>query len=234
MSNKLILLRHGESEWNFENRFTGWTDVNLTDKGKKEAKEAGNFLNTNKINIDIVYSSYLKRAIDTAKICINQLEKENIEVYHDWRLNERHYGDLQGLNKTETSKRFGEEQVRVWRRSYDIAPPSMSKDDKRHPIHDKLYTKIDPKELPNGESLKDTILRVNPFWLRKITPLIKKKKDVLIVAHGNSIRGIVKMLKNISDTDIIKLNIPTGMPYVFELSSEFKIFNDYYINQRTK
>ena len=230
MSNKIILLRHGESQWNFENRFTGWTNVNLTDKGKKEAKKAGKYLNTNNINIDIVYSSYLKRAINTAKICINQLKEGKLELNLDWRLNERHYGNLQGLNKSETAKRYGEQQVKTWRRSYDVPPPSMSEDDKRHPKNDKLYAKINPKELPNGESLKDTIERVNPFWLKKITPLIREKKNVLIVAHGNSIRGIVKMLKNISDSDIIKLNIPTGIPYVFEFNSEFKICNDYFIN----
>tara|TARA_Y100000741_G_scaffold273344_1_gene213443 strand:- start:2066 stop:2821 length:756 start_codon:yes stop_codon:yes gene_type:complete len=226
---KLILLRHGESKWNLENRFTGWTDVDLTENGEKEAKRAGVLILDNKLKIDIVYVSYLKRAIRTSKICLKQLKIRNLALNMDWRLNERHYGNLQGLNKTETSKKYGEDQVRIWRRSYDTPPPEMNQNDKRHPKYDPLYKNVDPKSLPNSESLKDTLNRVKPLWLRKIFPQIKDGKSIMIVAHGNSLRAIVKMLKNMSNNDIIKLNIPTGMPYIFEFSNEFDILNDYYL-----
>ena len=180
MKNNLILLRHGESEWNLENRFTGWMDVDLTKNGEKEAKKAGILLLENKININAVYVSYLKRAIKTSKICLKQIKVQNLKVKMDWRLNERHYGNLQGLNKSETSKKYGEDQVKIWRRSYDVPPPKMSQNDKRHPKYDILYKNVDPKALPSSESLKDTLSRVKPLWLRKIFPQIKilRKKNL--------------------------------------------------------
>tara|TARA_A100001011_G_scaffold389246_1_gene470366 strand:- start:398 stop:1150 length:753 start_codon:yes stop_codon:yes gene_type:complete len=232
MKNNLILLRHGESEWNLENRFTGWMDVDLTKNGEKEAKKAGILLLENKININAVYVSYLKRAIKTSKICLKQIKVQNLKVKMDWRLNERHYGNLQGLNKSETSKKYGEDQVKIWRRSYDVPPPKMSQNDKRHPKYDILYKNVDPKALPSSESLKDTLSRVKPLWLRKIFPQIKNGKNVMIVAHGNSLRAIIKMLKNVSNNDIIKLNVPTGIPYIIEFSDEFNIIKDYYLGDR--
>lgn len=229
MNNNLVLLRHGESKWNFENRFTGWTDIELTKNGIGEAKNAGALLADNNISIDIIFTSYLKRAIRTNDLCIKQLKNKDIEVYNDWRLNERHYGDLQGLNKSEMSKKFGEEQVKIWRRSYDVPPPKMKENDKRHPKFDKLYKAINSNDLPNGESLKDTLERVKPLWIDKIFPLIKEGKNLMIVAHGNSLRALVKMLKKISDKEIINLNIPTGTPYVFNMSKDFNIIKDFYL-----
>ncbi len=225
----MILLRHGESEWNLQNRFTGWTDVGLSEKGKKEAEKAGKLLDKNKLTLDIVYVSYLKRAINTSEICLNKLKSRNPKIIKDWRLNERHYGNLQGLNKSETSIKFGEEQVHVWRRSYDVPPPKLSKSDKRHPKYDKLYSKINPKKLPSGESLKDTLNRVKPLWLNNIMPSIKEGKKLIIVAHGNSLRAIMKIIKKMNDKEIVKLNIPTGAPYVFEFSNELKVVKDYYL-----
>jgi len=231
MANNLILLRHGESIWNFENRFTGWTDVGLSKNGEEEAKKAGVLLRENDLNIDLAYTSFLKRSILTYKLCSNELRK-NIDVISDWRLNERHYGSLQGLNKLETSLKYGKDQVHIWRRSYNISPPKLSESDKRHPKYDKLYKDIDPKNLPSGESLKDTLNRVQPLWLNNILPLVRKGGNIMIVAHGNSLRAIVKILKNISNNDIVKLNIPTGVPYVFELSDEFEILYDYYLGDK--
>ena len=227
---KLILLRHGESLWNLENKFTGWTDVSLTQKGKLEAKNAGKLLFRNNFDVQVVFTSVLERAIQTAEICLKSLNKKNLSVTPDWRLNERHYGNLQGLNKAETARKYGDDQVLLWRRSYDIPPPKMKSDDKRHPKNDKMYKDIDPKVLPNGESLKNTLNRVSPLWRNNILPKLKKGKNVLIVAHGNSLRAIVKMLKKISNEDILKLNIPTGMPYLFEFSNEFEIIKDHYLN----
>ena len=232
MKNNLILLRHGESKWNLENRFTGWADVDLTKNGEKEAKKAGILLLEHEISINAVYVSYLKRAIKTSKICLKQIKIRNLEVKMDWRLNERHYGNLQGLNKSETSKKYGEDQVQIWRRSYDVPPPKMSQNDKRHPKYDLLYKNVNPKALPNSESLKDTLDRVKPLWLRKIFPQIKDGKSVMIVAHGNSLRAIIKMLKNVSNNDIIRLNVPTGIPYIIEFSNEFNIVKDYYLGDR--
>lgn len=229
---KLILLRHGESIWNRENKFTGWTDVGLTEKGKVEAKKAGILLRKNNLKIDVVFTSLLSRAVDTNKICMKQIKNGNVDLIADWRLNERHYGDLQGLNKFDTSIKFGEKQVHAWRRSYDISPPKLSEDDNRHPKFDKLYKNIDPKNLPSGESLKDTLSRVEPLWLNNILPLMKKGKKLIIVAHGNSLRAIVKIIKKISDNEIVKLNIPTGIPYVFEFSSEIKVLKDYYLGNK--
>ena len=226
---KLVLLRHGESEWNKQNRFTGWTDVDLTENGKKEAKKAGDLILKENLNLKTIYVSYLKRAIKTSKICLNQLKSLKHQVIYDWRLNERHYGNLQGLNKSETAKKFGDKQVLMWRRSYDIPPPELSKQDKRHPQHDILYKNIEKEQLPSSESLKDTIIRVKPLWLEQILPQLKNRDNVLIVAHGNSLRGIVKMLKGLSRKEVLKLNIPTGSPYLFEFSNELKLISDKYL-----
>ncbi len=232
IKNKIILLRHGESLWNLENKFTGWTNVDLTDNGKIEAQKAGELLLSDGFKAETIYSSYLQRAIDTSRICLKALKQDNVRAIKDWRLNERHYGNLQGLNKSDTAKKYGEEQLFIWRRSYDIAPPKMSEKDERHPKYDKLYKDINPKYLPSGESLKDTLNRVQPLWMNDILPLIRKGKNIMIVAHGNSLRAIVKMLKNINNNDIVKLNIPTGVPYVFEFSNEFKILKDYYLGNQ--
>ena len=232
MKNKLILLRHGESIWNLENRFTGWADVDLTENGKKEAKNAGILLTNNNITIDFVYVSILKRAIKTNKICLKQLEIDNIDVIPHWRLNERHYGNLQGLDKQQTAEKYGDEQVLKWRRSYDTPPPSMSHDDKRHPQHDILYKDIDPLKLPSAESLKDTLYRVKPLWINQIIPQIKKGQNIMIVAHGNSLRAIVKILKDITNNDIINLNIPTGFPYIFEFDDNFDVKRDYFLGNQ--
>ena len=229
MSSKLILLRHGESKWNLENRFTGWTDVDLTENGEKEAKKAGIQLLEENLNISAVFVSYLKRAINTCKICLEQLDYDYFKVVYDWRLNERHYGDLQGLNKKETTKKFGDEQVLVWRRSYDTPPPQLSKNDKRHPIHDPLYKEIDRGLLPDSESLKDTLYRVKPLWLSQILPKLKSGGNILIVAHGNSLRAIVKMIKNLSNEDVVNLNIPTGVPYIFDFNENLELISDFYL-----
>tara|TARA_B100001113_G_C21105492_1_gene620691 strand:+ start:1100 stop:1852 length:753 start_codon:yes stop_codon:yes gene_type:complete len=229
---KLILLRHGESKWNLENRFTGWTDIDLTKNGRHEAKIAGIQLFKENININTVYVSYLKRAINTSKICLKQLNYDYFKVVYDWRLNERHYGDLQGLNKSETAKKFGDEQVLIWRRSYDIPPPELSKKDKRHPIHEILYKDIEQDSLPSSESLKDTIKRVEPLWINQILPKLKNGKNVLIVAHGNSLRGIVKMLKGLSNKEVIGLNIPTGSPYLFEFNKKLELVSDRYLGDK--
>ena len=229
MSNKLILLRHGESTWNRENRFTGWTNVDLTENGKNEAKKAGELLLKENLNIKTVYVSYLKRAIKTSKICLKKLNLTQHEVFYDWRLNERHYGNLQGLNKSEVAKKYGKEQVLTWRRSYDTPPPKLSTNDKRHPIHDPLYKNVKSELLPNSESLKDTLERVTPLWLGQILPRLKNGENVLIVAHGNSLRAIVKMLKNLSNEDILNLNIPTGCPYVLRFDEELNLISDKYL-----
>tara|TARA_Y100000816_G_C25989961_1_gene517054 strand:+ start:197 stop:886 length:690 start_codon:yes stop_codon:yes gene_type:complete len=229
MSNKLILLRHGESIWNLENRFTGWTDVDLTEKGENEAKKAGELLVKENLNISYVYVSLLKRAVKTSKICLNQLKMNDCKVIYNWRLNERHYGDLQGLNKAETAEKFGDDQVFLWRRSYDIQPPPLSPEDDRHPKHSILYKDVEENLLPNTESLKDTIKRVMPLWLNQILRQLKNHKNVLIVAHGNSLRGIVKILKDLTCEEVLKLNIPTGAPYLFEFSEEFELISDQYL-----
>ena len=229
---KLILLRHGESTWNLQNRFTGWTDVDLKENGKNEAKKAGELLFKENLNIKTIYVSYLKRAIKTSKICLKQLNLSKSEVIYDWRLNERHYGNLQGLNKAETVKRYGDEQVLLWRRSYDIQPPPLSHEDKRHPKYDILYKNIEESLLPNSESLKDTIKRVMPLWLNQILVQLKNRKNVLIVAHGNSLRAIVKILKGLTSEEVLKLNIPTGAPYLFEFNEEFDLTGDKYLGDK--
>tara|TARA_Y100000768_G_scaffold521_1_gene369 strand:- start:2835 stop:3590 length:756 start_codon:yes stop_codon:yes gene_type:complete len=229
MSTKLILLRHGESQWNLENRFTGWTDVDLTVNGKNEAKKAGELLFKENLNIKAVYVSYLKRAIKTSKICLKQLNLTQDKVIYDWRLNERHYGNLQGLNKLEVAKKYGEEQVLLWRRSYDIQPPQLSIDDKRHPKHDILYRDIEENLLPCSESLKDMVKRVMPLWIEQIVVQLKNRNNVLIVAHGNSLRAIVKILKGLSNEEVLSLNIPTAAPYIFELNENLELKSDEYL-----
>tara|TARA_B100000575_G_C22900029_1_gene523257 strand:+ start:32 stop:751 length:720 start_codon:yes stop_codon:yes gene_type:complete len=229
MKRKLILLRHGESQWNLENKFTGWMDVDLTKKGIIEAQSAGSLIFKNNINIDIVYCSYLKRAVRTCKICLDQMKSGGLKVKYDWRLNERHYGALQGLNKSETTKKHGKEQVLKWRRSYDIPPPKMKINDEKHPSNDKLYKNVDPNLLPSTESLKDTLIRVKPLILSEILQKIKKGSNVLIVAHGNSLRAIFKIIKKISDKDIINLNIPTGAPYVMKLNKDLSFCDGNYL-----
>lgn len=228
----LALLRHGESKWNFENRFTGWTNVGLTENGKNEAKLAGKQLIDHDFKAEVIFSSVLKRSIDTAKICLKSMNCKNLIINSNWRLNERHYGSLQGLNKAETAKKYGDKQLLIWRRSYEIPPPKMELYDKNHPRHDKLYRSVDPKLLPSAESLKNTLDRVYPYWKKNIIPQLKIGKNTLIVAHGNSLRAIVKMLKNLSNEDIIKLNIPTGVPYLFIFSEDFKVYKDYYLGDR--
>jgi len=230
--NKLVLLRHGESQWNLENRFTGWTDVGLTKNGENEARNAGNLLAKSNIQIDLAYVSKLKRAIRTHKICVNQLKKSSLDTIYSWRLNERHYGSLQGLNKSQTAQKYGDEQVLLWRRSYDIPPPSMGCHDKRHPKNDVLYKHIDPQKLPSSESLKDTLERVMPLWKNQIISKIKSGNNIIIVAHGNSLRAIVKILKKINKKDIVNLNIPTGVPYIFDLNNKLEAINDYFLGNQ--
>ncbi len=225
---KLVLVRHGESIWNLENKFTGWTDVDLSDKGIEEAKEAGRLLKENGFTFDIAYTSVLKRANHTLDYILEEL-KLDIPIYKSWRLNERHYGALQGLNKAETAKKYGEEQVKIWRRSYDVCPPALSEDDPRNPALQDAYKKIDKKLLPLTESLAITVDRVVPFFNEKIKPLLNDNKNVIIAAHGNSLRALVKYLEKISDEDIINLNIPTGVPLVYELDDYYKVVSKRYL-----
>lgn len=225
---KLVLLRHGESQWNLKERFTGWTDVDLTEKGEKEARSAGSLLCNSGFIFDIAYTSKLIRANKTMDICINEMGLSNIKKIYDWRLNERHYGALQGLNKTETAKKFGDEQVFEWRRSYVVPPPPLEITDKRHPRNDSKYSKV-KSNLPGSESLKDTYERLYPLLTNNILVNIKQKKSVIIVAHGNSLRAIVKYLDNISDEEIVNLNIPTGRPLVYELDENLSAVKNYYL-----
>lgn len=226
---KIVLLRHGESTWNKENRFTGWTDVDLTEKGVIEASKAGEVLKKNGFLFDKAYTSYQKRAIKTLNCVLDKMDQDWIPVEKSWRLNEKHYGSLQGLNKAETVQKYGEEQVLIWRRSYDIAPLPLSEDDPRNPRFDIRYQQVSNKELPRTESLKDTINRILPYWKEVIFPSLKDKNELIVVAHGNSLRGIIKHLKNISDDDIVKLNLPTAIPYVFEFNDKFNLEKDYFL-----
>ncbi|MBU3911250.1 MAG: 2,3-diphosphoglycerate-dependent phosphoglycerate mutase [Candidatus Omnitrophica bacterium] len=221
MSNiKLVLLRHGESTWNKENRFTGWTDVDLSEKGIEETKEAGKILKKEGFMFDVAFTSVLKRAIRTLWITLDEMDLMWIPVYRSWRLNERHYGALQGLNKAEMAKKFGEKQVLVWRRSYDVPPDALDKTDERYPGNDPRYKDLDEKDIPLTECLKDTVARFLPYWHKTIAPAVKSGKKVLIAAHGNSLRALVKYLDNVSDEAIVKLNIPTGIPLVYELNPD--------------
>jgi 2,3-bisphosphoglycerate-dependent phosphoglycerate mutase len=226
---RLVLLRHGESSWNKENRFTGWTDVPLSEKGIDEAKAAGRLLKQEGFIFDLAYTSMLKRAIKTLWLALEEMDQMWIPVHNHWRLNERHYGDLQGLNKAETAARFGDEQVLIWRRSYDTPPPKLKPDDPRHPGRDARYAHLKPHELPLTECLKDTVARFLPYWHETIAPQIRADKRVIIAAHGNSLRALVKYLDNISDADIVELNIPTGIPLVYELTDDLKPIKHYYL-----
>lgn len=231
---KLVLIRHGESEWNKLNLFTGWTDVELSEKGVEEAKNGGKLLKEGGYSFDVCYTSYLKRAIHTAWHVLDGVDEDYIPVIKDWHLNERHYGALQGLNKAETAAKYGAEQVHQWRRSFDIAPPELEADDPRNPANQVQYNGVDPKVLPLHESLKDTIARVVPYYNEVIVPEIKAGKKVLIAAHGNSLRALVKYLDNISDADIAGLNIPTGVPLVYELDEDLKPIKHYYLGDQEK
>jgi 2,3-bisphosphoglycerate-dependent phosphoglycerate mutase len=218
----LVLVRHGESTWNKENRFTGWTDVDLSEKGIAEAHTAGRVLRERGFAFDVAYVSVLKRAIRTLWIIQDEMDLMWIPVHNDWRLNERHYGALQGLNKAETAAKFGEEQVHIWRRSYDIQPPALETGDARWPGQDPRYAALAPQELPRTECLKDTVLRFLPFWHQRLAPAVKRGEKVLVAAHGNTIRALVKYLDGISDQEIVGLNIPTGVPLVYELDANLK------------
>ena len=225
----VVLLRHGESTWNKENRFTGWTDVDLTDKGRAEAAEAGRLLKAEGLSFDHAFTSVLKRAIRTCFMALDEMDQLWLPVTRSWRLNERHYGALQGLNKAETAAKHGEAQVKVWRRSYDIPPPPLTVDDPRHPGRDPRYASLSPGDLPLTESLKDTVTRFLPYWTDTIAPAIKSGQRVLIAAHGNSLRALVKHLDTISDEAIIELNIPTGVPLVYELDSALVPIRSWYL-----
>ena len=226
---KLVLLRHGESAWNKENRFTGWTDVDLSEKGLQEARQAGQVLKKEGFTFDAAYTSVLKRAIRTLWLTLDEMDLMWIPVYNSWRLNERHYGALQGLNKSETALKYGEEQVLIWRRSYNIAPMALEKTDPRYPGFDVRYKELKPKELPLTECLKDTVARFLPFWHKTIAPAVKSDKRVIIAAHGNSLRALVMYLDNISEEKIVNLNIPTGLPLVYELHDNLKPIKSYYL-----
>jgi 2,3-bisphosphoglycerate-dependent phosphoglycerate mutase len=231
---QIVLLRHGESVWNKENRFTGWTDVDLTPQGISEAREAGRLLREQGFVFDIAYTSVLKRAIRTLWLALDELDLMWIPVVRHWRLNERHYGALQGLNKAETAARFGDAQVLIWRRSYDIPPPALELDDDRYPGRDPRYRKLAADELPLTECLKDTVERFLPYWREVIAPSVAAGERVLIVAHGNSLRALVKYLDNIGDSEIVGLNIPTGVPRVYELTDDLKPIRSYYLGDADK
>jgi len=227
--NKLVLLRHGESTWNKENRFTGWTDVDLSERGIREATEAGKTLKAEGFQFRVAYTSYLTRAIRTLWLTLEQMDRLWIPVYKTWRLNEKHYGTLQGLNKSETAEKYGDQQVLLWRRSYDAPPPPLDENDPRHPRFDPRYKDLKPDEIPATEALRQTVERIVPYWQDEISVRLREQKEVLVAAHGNSLRGIVKHLKNISNEDIIALNLPTGIPYVFEFDDNMNLLKDYFL-----
>lgn len=229
---KLVLLRHGESQWNLENRFTGWTDVDLTEKGEAEARESGKLLKEEGFQFDVVHTSLLMRANRTMEICLEEMGENDILIKYNWRLNERHYGALQGLNKAETAKKYSDEQVLIWRRSYSTPPPQLDADDEQHPRFDERYSDLDPNDLPASECLKDTVDRFLPYWHESIKPDIESGKRVFIVAHGNSLRALVKYLDTVSDEDIVGLNIPTGVPLVYELDKSLKPIRNYYLGDQ--
>lgn len=226
---KVVLLRHGESTWNMENRFTGWTDVDLSERGIAEAHRAGLLLKAESYIFDMAFTSVLKRAVRTLWITLDELDLMWIPIRHSWRLNERHYGALQGLNKAETAAKYGDAQVKLWRRSYDIQPPALTADDPRWPGRDPRYQELMPQDIPLTECLKDTVARFLPYWHDAIGPAVKSGLRVIIAAHGNSLRALVKYLDNISDDDIVELNIPTGVPLIYELSSDLKPIKHYYL-----
>jgi 2,3-bisphosphoglycerate-dependent phosphoglycerate mutase len=231
---KIVLLRHGQSEWNLSNQFTGWTDVDLTPRGVKEASEAGEVMKKNNLTFDKIYTSVLKRAIRTQSIAMEEMDLLWVPVERAWELNERHYGALQGLNKADTAKKYGEDQVIIWRRSYDVPPPALTEDDERNPANDPRYKALKKEQIPLTESLKLTLDRVLPFWNKNIVPDIKDGKKLLIAAHGNSLRAIVKHLDNMSEEEILKLNIPTGIPLVYELDKDLKPIKKYYLADEEK
>ncbi len=226
---KLVLLRHGESQWNLENRFTGWTDIDLTENGRREANAAGELLRREGFSFDIAYTSVLRRAIRTLWIALDALDLMWLPVVHSWRLNERHYGALQGLNKAETAAKFGEQQVLAWRRSYAVAPAPLPSGDQRHLSDDARYKHLKPEDVPTTESLKDTVVRVVPFWNDSIAPAISRGRRVLVAAHGNSLRALIKHLDHLSDDEIVALNVPTARPLVYELDGELKPIRHYYL-----
>ena len=226
---RLVLLRHGESTWNKENRFTGWTDVGLSARGSAEATQAGQLLRRDGWAFDVAFTSVLQRAIKTLWLALEAMDQMWLPITNDWRLNERHYGALQGLNKAETAAKFGEAQVQIWRRSYDIPPPPLDLDDARHPRHDSRYAGLSSDVLPRGESLKDTVARFLPYWAGTIAPAIRAGRRVLVAAHGNSLRALVKHLDGISETDIVGVNIPTGIPLVYELDHELRPLRHFYL-----
>lgn len=226
---RLILLRHGQSEWNLSNRFTGWTDVELSDRGREEAREAGRRMLKAGLKPEFYFTSYLKRAIHTLQIAASEMDRDWVPVTKDWHLNERHYGALQGLNKSDTAEKYGDEQVHIWRRSYDVVPPLLKEDDPRHPRFDPRYASLTADELPAGESLKITIERVRSCWEEKIAPALQHYGDVLVVAHGNSLRGLEMMLRHLSPEEVVSLEIPTGKPRVFELDDRLQPLKDYYL-----
>ena len=226
----LVLLRHGESQSNQDNLFTGWSDVDLTEKGVKEAKNSGILLKKHNYQFDKIFTSVLKRAVKTMDLCLNEMEQNNIPIVYDWRLNERHYGDLEGLNKSDTVKLHGEEKVFNWRRSFNVSPPPLALNDKRHPRFDNRYKKLSDEEIPSTESLKDTLNRLLPIWNHDIAPFIKSGKNALIVAHGNSLRALIKYLNNISDEDISNFNIPTGIPLVLRLNNDLNTTQFFFLD----
>jgi 2,3-bisphosphoglycerate-dependent phosphoglycerate mutase len=226
---RIVLLRHGESVWNKENLFTGWTDVDLSEQGRIEAKRAGELLKAEGFTFDVAFTSVLKRAIRTLWIVLDELDLMWIPVEHSWRLNERHYGALQGLNKAQTAAKYGDEQVLVWRRSYDVPPPALEESDPRHPGTDPRYRDLSPGELPRTECLKDTVARFLPYWHESIVPAVRAGRKVIIAAHGNSLRALIKYLDDISDREIVGLNIPTGIPLVYELDDRLKPSRHYYL-----
>lgn len=232
MERILVLVRHGESEWNKLNLFTGWTDVDLSATGVQEAKAGGVALKESGIEFDVCYTSYLKRAIHTLNFVLAEMDREFLPVYKTWELNERHYGALQGLNKAETAAKYGDAQVTMWRRSYDVPPPSLEEDDKRNAAFAPAYQKVDKKDIPLAESLYDTVLRVIPFYDREILPRLKRGENVLIAAHGNSLRALVKFLDGISDNDIVGVNIPTGIPLVYKFDNNMKVISHEYIGDQ--
>ena len=229
MTYKLVLIRHGQSTWNLENKFTGWTDVDLTPLGREEAIKAGKLLKAEGYTFDVAYTSVLRRAIKTLWNVLEQMELEWIPVTRAWQLNERHYGGLQGLDKSETAAKYGEQQVKIWRRSYDIPPPELTLDDPRHPSKDRRYAGLTAEQLPKTESLKETVARMVPYWKEVLAPAVKSGKRVLIAAHGNSLRALIKYLDNISEADILELNIPTAIPLVYELDADLKPIKHYYL-----
>jgi 2,3-bisphosphoglycerate-dependent phosphoglycerate mutase len=231
---KLVLIRHGESDWNKQNRFTGWTDVDLSEKGVQEAREGGRVLKEQGYIFDVAFTSVLKRAIKTLWIVLEEMDQMWIPEHKSWRLNERHYGALQGLDKSETAEKFGEDQVKIWRRSYDIPPPKLEPADPRFPGHDPRYATMNHAELPLTECLKDTVERFLPYWHGTIAPVVKQGQRVVIAAHGNSLRALVKYLDNISEEEIVGLNIPTGMPLVYELDENLKPLRNYYLGDPEK